>query len=290
VMAHPEDLLQLVLGMSSQDMFRDVFAGAAEVRPEALSDWFDAQTVRFGGQDVLDAVRALVGNAARFDFQTASAQIPKLDLPDLKPFFKAMLHLNKRKVQEDGSGLSFLTPEPWLVSPAVARQYAGMVFDRAGGDAQKVLGVGHRLVDLAIAQARAATGSVTVLPASVIDFPIYAFRVNDRVTSQGGVVRAVTVAVERRPGGFALVRDWELILRLNRILSARDPRRFHVQAMSDPGAVQADLEGAKACVREGLAGLDLPFRVPDVSVTCVLLRGNPALPQPGGLEVPEGDE
>jgi superfamily II DNA or RNA helicase len=289
VMAHPDDLLQLVLGMSSQEMFRDVFAGASEVRPEALSDWFDAQTVRFGGEDVLDAVRALVGNTARFDFQTASAQIPRLDLPDLRPFFKAMLHLNKRKVQEEGSALSFLTPESWLVSPAVARQYAGMVFDRTGGDTQKVLGVGHRLVDLAIAQARAVTSSVTVLPASIIDFPTYSFRVNDRVTSHGGVVRAVTVAVERRQDGFALVRDWELILRLNRVLSERDPRRFRLQAAIDSGAVQADVEEARAWVKEGLGGLDLPFRFPDVSVICVFLRGDAAQPHPENHEVHESD-
>ena len=204
VMAQPEDLLQLVLGMSSPTMFREIFVDATEIRPEALSDWFDARTARFGGRDALDTVRALVGNAARFDFQQVSAQIPKLDLPDLKPFFKAMLQLNKRKIQDDANGLSFYTPEPWLGSPAVARQYAEMVFDRAGKDSQKVLGVGHRLVDQAITQARGLTGSVTTAPATVLAFPIYLFRITDRVTSQGGVVRAAAVAIEHRPDGFGL--------------------------------------------------------------------------------------
>ncbi len=168
-----------------------------------MSDWFDAKTARFGGRDVLDTVRALVGNAARFDFQQVSAQIPKLDLPDLKPFFKAMLHLNKRKIQDDAGGLSFNTPEPWVGSPGVARQYSGMVFDRTGKDPQKILGVGHRLVDQAITQARKLTSTVTVAPATVVAFPIYLFRITDRVTSQGGVVRAVAVAIEHRPDGLA---------------------------------------------------------------------------------------
>src|SRR5205085_10601121 len=123
---------QLVLGMSSPAMFREIFADATEVRPNSLSDWFDHRTARFGGQDVLDTVRALVGNAARFDFQQVAMQIPRLDLPDLKPFFKAMLHLNKRKIQDDAGVLSFYTPEPWLSMPGVARQYSGMVFDRTG--------------------------------------------------------------------------------------------------------------------------------------------------------------
>jgi hypothetical protein len=276
-MAQPEDMLQLVLGMSSPAMFREIFTDATDVRPEALSDWFDARTARFGGRDVLDTVRALVGNAARFDFQQVSAQIPKLDLPDLKPFFKAMLHLNKRKVQDDASGISFYTPDSWLGPPGVARQYSGMVFDRAGKDSQKILGVGHRLVDQAINQARALTSSVAAVPAAVISLPIYLFRITDRVTSQGGVVRGVTVAVERGPDGFVLVRDWETIGRLNQVLSERDPRRFRVQASVDPTAVRADVDAARTWLATRLQELDLPFRVPDVSICCLFLPGDRAL-------------
>ncbi len=277
VMAQPEDLLQLVLGMSSPMMFREIFTDATDVRPEALSDWFDARTARFGGRDVLDTVRALVGNAARFDFQQVSAQIPKLDLPDLKPFFKAMLHLNKRKIQDDAGGLAFYTPEPWLGLPGVARQYSGMVFDRTGKDSQKILGVGHRLVDQAINQARGLTGSVAAVPVAVIAFPTYVFRITDRVTSQGGVVRAVTAAVERRSDGFVLVRDWEVIDRLNRVLSERDPRRFRVQAAVDPAAIQADVDAARTWLATRLQELDLPFRVPELNICCLVLLGDRVL-------------
>jgi hypothetical protein len=286
VMAQPEDLLQLVLGMSSPMMFREIFTDATDVRPEALSDWFDAKTARFGGNDALDTVRALVGNAARFDFQQVSDQIPKLDLPDLKPFFKAMLHLNKRKVQDDASGLSFYTPDPWLGPPGVARQYSEMVFDRAGKDSQKILGVGHRLVDQAINQARALTSSVAAVPVAVIALPIYLFRITDRVTSQGGVVRVVTVAVEHRSDGFAMIRDWGVIDRLNRVLVERDPRRFRVQAAVDSAIIQSNVESAQSWLTDHLGGLDLSFRVPDLAVCCLLLPGDRVVPK----EECDGDE
>lgn len=288
VMAQPEDLLQLVLGMSSPAMFREVYAGASDVRPESLPDWFDSKTARFGGRDVLDTVRALVGNAARFDFQQSAAQIPKLDLPDLKPFFKAMLHQNKRKVQDDGNGLSFLTPEPWLGSPGVRKEYAGMVFDRAGEDPQRILGIGQRLVDQAVAQARALTASVAAVPTNVLPFSLYVFRVTDRVTSQGGVVRAVTAAVEVRPDGLSLLRDWELINRLNRILTDRDPRRFRVRSGIDPIEVHGEVEAARKWLVAGLPALDLPFQVPEVGLCCLLLPGERLLP--GADETASADE
>lgn len=271
VMAHPEDLLQLVLGMSSPEFFREIFADATQIRPESLSDWFDSRTSQFGGRDVLNTVRNLVGNAARFDFQQVSAQIPKLDLPDLKPFFKAMLQLNKRKVQEDTSGLSFHTPEPWLRTPGISRQYTDMVFDRAGHDAQKVLGFGHRIVDHAVSQAKDLTGTVAAFPTTVLPHPLYIYRITDRVTSQGGVVRAVVVGVESKVDGNLLLRDSDLIERLNRMLFERDPRRFQLQPSVDPNGIEADVEQCRKWLVDRIGDLDLPFRVPEVTINSLLL-------------------
>src|SRR5262249_30109284 len=148
VMAEPEDLLQLVLGMTSPRLFREVFAEAPAVPPESLSGGFDSKTARFGGRDVLEVVRDLVGHCARFDFQQVASDIPRLDLPDLKPFFTAMLERNHRKVRDEMDGLSFLTPEPWAREPGVQPSYRAMVFDRgtrSPDGVQRVLGVGHRL-------------------------------------------------------------------------------------------------------------------------------------------------
>jgi hypothetical protein len=59
-------------------------------------------------------VHELVGQSARFDFGQAAAQLPRLDLPALRPFLHAMLALNRRKVRDDMDVLSFKTPEEWL--------------------------------------------------------------------------------------------------------------------------------------------------------------------------------
>jgi superfamily II DNA or RNA helicase len=278
VMREPEDLLQLVLGMSSPALFREVFADAASIPPESVADWFDARTARFGGQDVLAAVQALVGHCTRFDFQQASQQIPRLDLPDLKPFFKAMLSLNKRKVQDGPDGLAFLTPEPWATFPGARREYEGMVFERGGKDQQRALGVGHRLVDQALAQACASAASAAAIPDSVLELPLYIFRVMDRVTSGGGQVRAVTAAVEPRPNSYVLIRDWELVLRLNQVLAGRDPRRFRGRAAVDPHAVRRDVEAAGRWLEEHLPELDVPFRIPAVAFCCLLIPTPRAAP------------
>jgi superfamily II DNA or RNA helicase len=73
VMDEPEDIMQLVLGMTSPTLFRELFTGATGVRPESVNAWFDQKTARFGGRDVVEAVKDLVGNCSRFDFQEASS-------------------------------------------------------------------------------------------------------------------------------------------------------------------------------------------------------------------------
>jgi superfamily II DNA or RNA helicase len=286
VMREPEDLLQLVLGMSSPTLFREIFTEAASLPPDSLSDWFDAKTAQFGGEDVLAAVQDLVGNCTRFDFQQASPQIPRLDLPDLKPFFKATLSLNKRKVQEESDGLTFLTPETWAKFSGVRREYQKMVFERAGKDPQRVLGVGHRLVDQALAQACGSVASVAAVPDTVLEFPLYVYTVTDRVTSTGGQVRSVTTAVEVRPDGYVLLRDSELILRLNQILAARDPRRFKGRSPVDPDGVRRDVEAAGRWLADRLSELDVPFRVPTVGCCCLLLPNRRIAPDADGSDKP----
>ena len=112
-------------------------------------------------------VRELVGQSAGFDFGQDADQLPRLDLPDLRPFLHAMLALNRRKVRDDDDGLSFKTPEEWLSDPAVRTSYQNLTFDRhdRSRDAtQRVLGVGHPALDQALRQALALTSCATMLP------------------------------------------------------------------------------------------------------------------------------
>src|SRR5947209_7290964 len=100
-MDEPEDIMQLVLGMTSPTLFRELFSEAASVPTGSVTQLFDQKTSRFGGRDVIETVKELVGTCARFDFQQTSSQLPQVDLPALRPFLAAMLTLNRRKFRDN---------------------------------------------------------------------------------------------------------------------------------------------------------------------------------------------
>jgi hypothetical protein len=266
VMDAPEDLLQLVLGMTPTDVFRRLFADAPGER-ESVGTWFDSQTSTLGGRDILEVVKELVGHCARFDFQQASALIPRIDLPELKPFLKDMLESHRRRVTESGGKLSFLAPEAWAAQPGVRERYEGMTFDREAGEQGKVLGVGHRLIDVALREALDREANVTLLPAAALPQPLLVFRVTDQLTGTDVNVRGVTFAVEDRPAGPALLRDWELLGRLNEV-RGRLPARPDLIPPSqlEREALAARIEPLEAFGRGQVEHLRLPFRRPHVAI------------------------
>lgn len=99
-MDEPEDLLQLVLGMTDRGFFNELFSGGLDVPKERLDRWFDDQTRTFGGQSAIETVQTLVGNCQSFDLSGLD-DVPPKDLPDLLPFFLAMLTLNGRRPEVD---------------------------------------------------------------------------------------------------------------------------------------------------------------------------------------------
>ncbi|GGR71718.1 helicase [Deinococcus seoulensis] len=257
VMDEPEDLLQMVLGMTSPSLFRDLFTGAQSIPRDALGAWFDAGTGHFGGRDVVDVVRDLVGHSARFDYQEVSRQIPRVDLPDLEPFLRNALNLNRRQVRHD-DGLTFKTPEAWAGEIGVLRSYRGLTFDRslAGEDLSRVVGVGHKVLDAALGQARGLEASVTVLTVRRPQPPLLVYRVFDRVTARPAGERGTLVGVRLGPAPTVL-RDWEALLELN-ALQAGTPG-------SPRGAdLQADVERAQDIVQGRLDDLHLTFARPQV--------------------------
>jgi superfamily II DNA or RNA helicase len=274
VMDEPEDLLELVLGMSSPTMFRDVFAGASNVTEGALATWFDEKTARFGGKDVIDTVRDLIGHCSHFDFQSMSEKIPRLDLPALRPFLLAMIKLNNRNYEESEEGLSFKTPDRWLTSPAIRSSYKNVLFDRTAGKAissDRILGVGHWVVDQAIRQARDFTACVTTIAGGVLPHPIAVFRVGDKVTSTTSNVRQYVAGVEIQQADLVLLRDWELLQRLNDLLERRTMRRD--EAMPRPSTFQTlqdRVEDGLRLVSSRIAELDLPFEIPEVHFLGIL--------------------
>ncbi len=211
----PEDLMQLVLGMTDKGMFDSLFGGAPSGDdPERLGRWFDQKTATFGGLDVVDFVKNLAGSCEKFDFQQLSDRLPKVDLPDLKPFFLSVLKLSGRMVQEDANGgLQFLSPEPWrMASRAVRDRYSGMQFNRRLGnadDTQRILAVGNAAFDQALKQAKSYPAFIASLPGQAMRKPLIIFRITDAITGEDRSISSVIAGVLAPAGDEApeVVRD-----------------------------------------------------------------------------------
>jgi hypothetical protein len=195
--------------------------------------------------------------------------MPRLDLPDLEPFFRITLAHNGRQLRSDLDGLSFKMPDAWVDFPGARRDYIGMQFDRNGSDPQKILGVGHRVFDNALRQACNESDLATILPAEVLAAPLFVFRVTDRVTGQEGNVRSLVVGVQLVDGKLGLLRDWELIQKLNALSRGRDLRRVSSAKIGDVGRLRSEIDVAAGWLFERLPELDHPFRVPDVGLCCI---------------------
>jgi ERCC4-related helicase len=275
-MDEPEDLLQLVLGMTSPSLWRELFVEAPQVPRESLAQWFDHRTAQFGNHDVIKTVQDLVGNCAKFDFQKISDQLPKTDLPALRPFFLSMLKLNRRRVEERDDGLAFRTPEAWQSEPGIFPAYQGMVFQREvrGRDAaRRVLGVGHKLVNQALRQAREGGATVATLPIETLERPLIVYRVRDKVTGEQRAVRSVILAVEVDDGkqkADLLLKDWELLEKLNGLVGERGFRAKRSAPPGDKTLVEGAINRGISFARDGVLALGLPFRFPEIEPLVVL--------------------
>jgi len=273
VMDEPEDLLQLVLGMTSPKLFREIFSEAGR-QHEDLNQWFDRKTAKFGGKDAIAAVREIIGSCDKFDFQQASLSLPQLDLPDLQPFFSTMLHLNKRRVKLTNEDLSFITPDSWRTEPAIQKEYEQVHFNRAqrAHDAgHHLLGVGHKLFNAALSQSIGFSDCVTVLPN--LKQALFVFIIADRVTGINSNIRQAVAAVSiDLSKEAAILKDWELIKILNQYLPdlKRIPESF-VCAKLSSGEICRLLADAENFLEKHLNDLDLPFKVPSIQAISILL-------------------
>lgn len=276
-MESPEDLIKLVLGMTSPTFFNEIFAEANRVPREKLAEWFDQKSATFGGQKVLDTVRELVGHCARFDFAETAPEIPRLDLPDLKSFVLNSLMINGRRWKEEDGRLSFKTPDNWVAERGVRPLYDALTFerqDRTSASAGQVLGVGHPVVNRALAQAETLTACATLIPAEMLSGDLLVFAVMDRITGQASVVRQVVVAVqadESLENAFRIVDDKELLLRLNSIGSP-----FALERLKPAGqpllTIAREIESATGFLESRLPAMQLPFEVPSIELLAFIRR------------------
>ena len=258
-MDEPEDLMQLVLGMTSPEIFTELFSEGDRVPRESLSDWFDERTATFGGQDVIHTVNALVGHSAKFDFRSVAPQIPKFDLPDLKPFFRLMLSHNRRRPSDSEEGLSFLTPDAWRDSPAVLPRYENLVFDRTGETTaanERIIGIGHPLMTRALRQAIQLNASHAVVPKGALELPVLLFRFVNRVTTEEAAVSTVVRGVELTLDGPAALSDARAFGTLRGMTETALPadNGGHV-----PEGVLSRVTGTKTWVADHIDAFALPF-------------------------------
>ena len=262
-MDEPEDLLQLVLGMSSPSVYTQLFAEGQSVGKDKLTEWFDRKSATFGGKSAIEMVKNLVGHANRFDLSSLH-EVPNVDLPHLEQFFESMLIMHRRRPVRSPRGLSFKTPDEWLDEPGMRRKYEGVVFDRSarGRDAaERVIGVGHKLFDKALRIA--AELPVSKAWAPDLQQPLVVFKVYDQVTDQSGRMREAVIAVEHADGAaeevWIVLRDWELLNRLNGLRVRDKPRDAPI---SEADAQRAILDSAHEWINARLNSYGFPFRIP----------------------------
>jgi len=283
VMADPEDMHQLVLGMTPSTLFRDVFAEGEQIAPEKFDAWFDRATSMFGDRDALDTVKELVGNCARFDFQDVSEKLPKVDLPDLEVFFTGMLVRERRQPRTRTDGLSFKTPDDWLVEPAILPEYSGMLFDRSqvgSGSPERLLGVGHKVLDLAIEQAMQSESCFAVIAGGKVEAPLLACRVFDRVTTGEASRPAVLCGAEFSGDEVHIIPDWVLLQKLN-ALSPHSLDRMGQPSIPAAKMIVQMLPKAIAGAIDFVKKQGSTFLHPDGDVIAALV---PATPDCGRME------
>ncbi len=216
VMEQQEDMFQLVLGMASQKEIQGLFANAPRnADDETLSKWFDAKTGTIGGKDVVKTVQQVFGNVARFDYHQVSQTLPRVDLQDLIPFWKNLLSVKERRLFVDGDLLTFNTPDDWK-GFGILRKYEAMQFTRKPQDKNKILGAGHSIFDMGVADAIAFRDAIAVAGGIGSDYLVYS--VCDKVTDGTNEKGMRTYACEiSHSGSIRVLADWEFLIVLNKL-------------------------------------------------------------------------
>lgn len=255
-MDEPEDLMQLVLGMSPANLFDGLFSGAVGVGRERLGEWFDLNSGTLGGESAIKTVQDLVGHAQSFDLSDLR-DVPPLDLPDLLPFFENCLVFNRRRPKIEGLALSFKTPEGWLTTPAIKKSYENLVFDRSASPSEgDLMGVGHPLMEKALYQSERMLGSLCVVGG--LDSPLLVVEISSRVTDTSMPGSRVVAAVSAVGDAFELRKDWEVM----RLLRACSLRSDAVALGTSAPQITDWVKSANAHIQAKLEEMKLPFGSP----------------------------
>ena len=193
-MDEPEDLLQLILGMTDAKIFNELFSGGVNKSQAGLQKWFDAKAGTFGGSSAVSTVKNLIGHADKFEYKNLE-EVPRLDLKDMSCFFESMLKINGHRLDMVDGKLSFITPKEWRNKYGIKRRYDNVVFDRSVKDQSvDVLGIGHPIMENALTQAESFSACFAV--AKGIDAPILIYQIKDQLTGEQTNVDSFLVAID----------------------------------------------------------------------------------------------
>jgi len=266
-MDEPEDLMQLVLGMSTANLFDGLFSGAVGVGRERLGEWFDFNSGTLGGESAIKAVQDLVGHAQSFDLSDLK-DVPPLDLPDLLPFFENCLVFNRRRPKVEGLELSFKTPEDWLTTHAIKKSYENLIFDRKASPSEgELMGVGHPLMEKALYQSERISGSLCVV--SGLEAPLLVVEISSRVTDTRAPGSRIVAAVCAVGDELQIRRDWEVM----RLLCSWSLRSEAIAPGASASQIKDWFLSANAHLQARLLELKLPFGSPQVKAVAIFWPG-----------------
>jgi SNF2 family DNA or RNA helicase len=268
-MDEPEDLLQLILGMTDKGFFNQLFSKGLTKDPGQFKEWFDSEAGTFGGQSAVKVVKDLVGHADKFEYHNLE-EVPKLDLENMYHFFESMLKLNGHLLENKNGLMSFKTPIAWKNQFGIKRRYDSLSFDRSTKDKNiDVLGVGHLIFDKALAQAEQFEGAAAI--AKGIEEPLLIYTIRDLITGDDGN-QSFTVVGLSGAERVVLLTDEEVMLKLSSLYQfiPKATREIYLDSrVSFNAATQVPLFDAVLSKR--LDSLNLPYDKPTFLLTAMLL-------------------
>jgi ERCC4-related helicase len=268
-MDEPEDLMQLILGMTDAKIFNELFTGSINKSGDKLKKWFDTKAGTFGGNSAVSVVKDLIGHADKFEYQNL-AEVPRLDLKDLEGFFENMLKLNGHRLEKQDGKMSFITPKPWNNQYGIRRKYSNLVFDRsAKGQEVDVLGIGHPIMENALSEAEKFTACFAV--ARGIIGPILIFQIRDQLTGKKTNSSNVTIAIKFTPNNEQLIFE-EVLIKLLSDIQRLMPKSKDIYLDSTFKFKFSTLfNTAELLLNEQLPLLKLPFQIPSYELIALLI-------------------
>jgi len=215
VMPDPEDMYSLVLGLESPRRIEEAYLNAS-AKKEGVDDWFDKETGLFEGKELIETVKAIIGNVNKFDFGKSGKNIPRLDLEDLVAYCKNVHIANKKRLDhnEECKTVTIRTPESWI-GTEVSESYSNVSYDRkAVKNANDLLSANHPFIKAAIKHGKELDATISLVDG---DTSILVFRIFPKIMEDSYSKSHCFAAVKKHGGGLEVLKDWEALKELNKM-------------------------------------------------------------------------